>query len=167
MSPVTPQISHDGLLPLHAEKDARADSKARATDPSNASPCPTFPPLRRRQGHYITLTITRDSTVYTTTILLGNTFPSSPQTTTVSVQTSSPSRPHSPGIATSTITGIVVGCIAGFLLLVVIFYIYVLRSRQIRRRSRRRGSSRSSKRSSRAGGGGGKSPITPTQIVKY
>jgi hypothetical protein len=153
MSPIAPTNAHDILLALLPEKYNYSDYKAEEVKPSYAAPFPTSPPLIKRQGHYITLTITRDYTTYTTTILLGNTFPSSPQiTTSPSVQTSQLSHPGTPGVPTSTIAGIVVGSIAGFLLLVAIFYVYVLRSRQIRRKSKKRGRSRSSKSSSHGGG---------------
>lgn len=109
--------------------------------------------LIKKDGPYVTLTITKAYTTYATTILLGNTFPTSPETSNPTSQssTTSQSQPASPGIPTSSITGIVVGCIAGLLLLIGVFYIYEIRASKLRAARKKRGS-RGSSRSNRGRG---------------
>jgi hypothetical protein len=119
-------------------------------------PHPTNWPIRDRAGEpdLITLSITSPFTTYTTTIELGNSFPTSfipdpsPQ---AAVQ--APQKPSTPGISTGTIVGIVVGCSLGFLLLIGVFYVYLLRARQYRLQKKRRGRSKSRSSSGRSGGG--------------
>jgi hypothetical protein len=98
---------------------------------------------------YVTLTVTSPYTTYITTILLGDSFPTtnveSLQPTTYAVPSSSSNtKVQTPGIATGTIVGIVVGLIFGFLSLFGVFYVYLLRARQAKRRRQRRRSRRGS-----------------------
>jgi len=109
-------------------------------------------PITRRspQPHYIFLTITSISTTYTTTILLGNSFP----TFATSSQSTTPKAiiPEVPGIPTGTIVGIVVGCIVVFLVLGIVFYGYAWR-KNFYRNNRKRGSRSSKSRSANSSGG--------------
>lgn len=107
------------------------------------------------QNHYIILTITSLETIYTTTILLGNNF----LTTAVITpsQYTSSTVPQVlipvdiPGIPTSTVVGIAVGCVFGFTVLACLFWVHVLRVKQRRKSKRSRGRSKS--RSTRGSSG--------------
>ena len=119
---------------------------------------PHLPPLMtsgpvelRDEPRYLTLSVNSFSTTYITTILLGNSFATVPSTP-FSTATPELESVHVPGIPTGTIVGIVVGCVAGFFLLLCVFYIHILKMRQSARMRRSR-SSRSKSRSSSGGSG--------------
>ncbi|KAH8668148.1 hypothetical protein BGZ60DRAFT_528485 [Tricladium varicosporioides] len=126
---------------------------------------PLIPQNKAAAAYYITLSITRPTTTYTSLVLLGDSYPLT--TPTDLSDLSDPSNPsltipktiaQHPGIPTSSIVGIVVGVVLVFLSLAGVFYVYILRARQYKRRMRRKslssGSrSRRSRRSSAAGPG--------------
>lgn len=117
-------------------------------------------PAKEASPYYITLSITRVTTTYTTLVQLGDSFP-----TTYATKSSSTLPPKStaqhPGIPTGNIVGIIVGCIAGFGLLVGVFYVYLLRARQFRRVQRRRRSRRGSASTGRSRSTAGPGPPGP------
>lgn len=148
----------------HLPRDSSSDIALSSSSPSTnaaqtivltastndiSSPVPTHPSdiNEKDSGYeYVTLSVTLPYTTYITTILLGDSFPTTSLVpTTYAVPTSSSNvKVQTPGIATGTIVGIVVGLIVGFLALFGVFYVYLLRARQAKRRRRRRRSRRSS-----------------------
>jgi hypothetical protein len=89
------------------------------------------------QQNYVTLTITLpNEIIYTTTILLGDTFPTSPAPTdpvqqSASSQTLSPAAVQNADSSNSGyIAGIIIGVLGGLALLAGVFYVYTLRARQ-------------------------------------
>ena len=95
---------------------------------------------------YVTLSITLPYTTYASIVLLGDSFPTTNTLipTTFAIPTSQNVKLQTPGTATGTIVGIVIGLIVGFGALIAVFYVYLLRARQVRRRRRRRRSRRGS-----------------------
>jgi hypothetical protein len=107
------------------------------------------------QSYYITLTVTSSTETYLTTLLLGDSFPTSIEsnptpdpTPTPQPQSAlaTPSPVQHPGISTGAIAGIIVGVLAGLSLLVGAFYVYLVRSKILRKGRRRRGGKRRSPR---------------------
>ena len=108
--------------------------------PVNEPPSPTVHAIGERQPDYITLSVTRPYTTFTTLILLGDSFPSpttDPPSDPEPTSTSSPG-PVTPGISTGTIVGIVIGSLLGFGLVVLIYYVSLKRARAARKRRKRR-----------------------------
>jgi len=98
---------------------------------------PTLADLLNREAgpqYYITLTITSVADIFTTTILLGNDYPSSAPTDPVqqsaSTATITPAAPPSSSLSAGSIAGIVIGVLGGVSVLAGVFYIYLLRARQ-------------------------------------
>lgn len=165
MSPVLPTItssSHTYLLLKLREEDSSSDDSPPSASglrspslshisPSSTWPQPTHPVEDEKDAgyEYVTLSITLPYTTYLTTILLGDSFPTTDANTlvptTYAVPTSSSNtRVQTPGISTGAIVGIVVGLIVGFSALLGVFYVYLLRAREAKRRRRRRRSRRGS-----------------------
>jgi hypothetical protein len=103
----------------------------------------------RDGGYYITLTVTAQTGTYITSVLLGDSFPTSttdpiPTPEPQSAVSTSPSTPspsttvQHPGISTGAIAGIIIGVLGGLSLLVGAFYVYLLRSRKFKRGKRRK-----------------------------
>ena len=163
MSPVarihqSSSVSYDALTTESLQSHPQLNCQIPELTFYLVPPIPTPKPLEERDGwSFVTLTVTKPFSTYTTTILLGDTFPTSSYITPVTTPDSQPQpvqQPITPGIATGTIVGIVVGCTLGFLLLVGVFYIYLLRAKQYRRRKGRSRSRSKSRSSSGAGGSG-------------
>ncbi|KAF8866984.1 hypothetical protein BDZ45DRAFT_795431 [Acephala macrosclerotiorum] len=130
----------------------------------------TAPPslkLEQKDGspYYVVITVTNGSGMHITTVVLGDSYP----TTFSGAAVGGGSGGSHPGISTGSIVGIAVGLTLGFLVFFAAMYIYFLRlrqARQLRRKKRRRrsngGGSRKGKiPSARGGGGGGGSPGPP------
>jgi len=167
MSPVAPLRS-----PLIASTSSLLRPQHEAEPTSLLAP-PPAKLLELRQNTYLTLTVTQAYLTYTTTILLGDTFPtspppgfpaasaypaaaqSSPQVETES-ETADP-QTQNPGLGSGTTAGIIVGCILAFILLLGVGYVFLLRARQRRRRRRRR----KKRRKSASSAGGGPPPAGP------
>jgi hypothetical protein len=111
--------------------------------------------LKPRDGgssYYITLTVTASTGTYITSVLLGDSFPTSsitdpnpiPTPEPQSAVSTSPSTPspsttvQHPGISIGAIVGIIIGVLGGLSALVVAFYIYLLRSRKFKKGKRRK-----------------------------
>lgn len=150
MSPVAPASFNtlDGWSDTSCISSTAEDAQ-RILSPQT-TPSAYHWPITARDLDYLTISITSPYTTYTTTILLGNSFPTTapiplaavPQATATTTQVQ-----QFPGLPTSIIVGIVVGCALGCLLLLGVLYVYMLRARQ-RRRQRRRRRRRSKSRSS-------------------
>ncbi len=104
------------------------------------------------QQTYVTLTITLSSEIYTTTILLGDTFPTSAAPTDP-VQQSASSPTLSPAAVQNAdssnsgyIAGIIIGVLGGLAVLAGVFYVYTLRARQYLASNKSVSGSRSTRR---------------------
>ncbi|RDL39611.1 uncharacterized protein BP5553_03951 [Venustampulla echinocandica] len=113
---------------------------------------------------YVVLSVTRPTTTYTTIVPLGNSFPTDASSSASPPETTA----QTPGIPTSSIVGIIVGCILAFGMLAGVFYVYALRAKRHRFMQRRGGSSRKttstgtrSRRSRRSSSGAGGQPPPP------
>jgi hypothetical protein len=138
--------------------NVEASSPSSTSSTSSTSIDPPSPPQPTRPikinekdtGYeYVTLSVTLPYTTYITTVLLGDSSPTTnglvPTTYPVPASSSSSNtKVQTPGIANGTIVGIVVGLVVGFLALFAVFYVYLLRARQAKRRRRRRRSRRGS-----------------------
>lgn len=100
---------------------------------------PSIPQIKAAAAYYITLSITRPTTTYTSLVLLGGSYPlTTPTSPSDPSQTIPGAVVQHPGIPTSSIVGIVVGVVLVFLSLAGVFYVYTLRARQYRRTMRRK-----------------------------
>lgn len=86
------------------------------------------------QGYYITLTITLPEDIYTTTILLGDNFPTTSATDPVQQSAGtaslSPAAVQNADSNSGTVAGIIIGVLGGLAVLAGVFYVWVLRARQ-------------------------------------
>ncbi|KAE8441172.1 hypothetical protein EG329_005801 [Mollisiaceae sp. DMI_Dod_QoI] len=103
---------------------------------------------------YVVITVTSANGVgtYVSTVLLGDSYPTTRND--LGDGNNGGSNPH-PGISTGSIVGISVGLALGFLALLGVCYVYYLRSRQTRRLRHRRGRRKAKVVVARGGGGGG------------
>jgi len=101
-----------------------------------AAPSPAVLQERNPQQQYVTLTITLPSDqIYTTTILLGDSVPTAPIPTNPIQQSAAqptlsvanPKNPNSGG----SVAGIVIGVLGSVAVLAGIYYVYLLRARQL------------------------------------
>ncbi|TVY85499.1 hypothetical protein LSUE1_G000223 [Lachnellula suecica] len=170
MSPAVPlklKISRPELIKV-LNSTTQNNGAAKIADelqPSSTTPIPTATiHAKEASPYYVTLSVTRATTTYTSIIQLGNSFP----TTNPAVTHSTPSpksTAQNPGIPTSNIVGIIVGVISGFGILAGVFYVYSLRARQFQRvqqrKRSRRGSTSTGRSRSTAGAGSGAPPPPP------
>jgi hypothetical protein len=169
MSPVTPpkllfppsSVPSPNPIPDHASSSTPIDETTLKIisvpdivllPEDNHDPDPNDIELEPRDGgYYITLTVTTQTGTYITSLLLGDSFPTSSPTSdptpnpiptpepqsAVSTSTPTPSVQH-PGISTGAIAGIIIGVLGGLSLLVGAFYIYLLRSKKYKKGKRRK-----------------------------
>src|SRR5882724_11544487 len=84
--------------------------------------------------YYVTLTITLPYEVYTTTVLLGDNFPTPPPLT-IAVQQSASQPTHTPATVQNSnntggnVAGFVIGVLGSLAVLAGIYYVYLLRAR--------------------------------------
>jgi hypothetical protein len=87
--------------------------------------------------YYVTLTITLPTEIYTTTILLGDTFPTplptAPVQQSASQPTLAPAAAQNPNSTPGNVAGIVIGVLGSIAVLAGIYYVWLLRARQLRR----------------------------------
>lgn len=88
--------------------------------------------------YYVTLTITLPYEVYTTTVLLGDNFPTPPPPTipvqqSASQPTLTPATAQNPSSTGGNVAGIVIGVLGSLAVLAGIYYVFLLRARQLRR----------------------------------
>jgi hypothetical protein len=94
---------------------------------------------RYAQQQYVTLTVTLPSEeIYTTTILLGDSFPTAalptdPVQQSVDQATLTPAAAQNPSNNGGNIAGIVIGVLGSIAVLAGIYYVYLLRARQLRK----------------------------------
>ncbi|CZR56919.1 uncharacterized protein PAC_06808 [Phialocephala subalpina] len=129
----------------------------------------TTPPileLEQKDSPYVVITVTNGAGIHITTVLLGDSYPTTFSKTAIGGGSGS----SHPGISTGSIVGIAVGLSLGFLAFFAVMYIYFLRFRQARRlrrkRRRRKSNGGGSKRGKipaapPGGGGGGPGPPPP------
>jgi len=104
------------------------------------------------QQNYVTLTITLPNEIYTTTILLGDTFPTSATTTDPVQQSASSPTLSSAAVQNADssnsgyIAGIIIGILGGLAVLAGVFYVYTLRARQYLASNKSVSGSRSTRR---------------------
>ncbi|PMD46112.1 hypothetical protein L207DRAFT_523543 [Hyaloscypha variabilis F] len=102
---------------------------------------PTPAPVQERyaQQQYVTLTVTLPSEeIYTTTILLGDSFPTAalptdPVQQSVDQATLTPAAAQNPSNNGGNVAGIVIGVLGSIAVLAGIYYVYLLRARQLRK----------------------------------
>jgi hypothetical protein len=86
--------------------------------------------------YYVTLTITLPTGLYTTTILLGDTFttplPTAPVQQSASQPTLTPAAAQNPNSTPGNVAGIVIGVLGSLAVLAGIYYVWLLRARQLR-----------------------------------
>jgi hypothetical protein len=104
------------------------------------------------QQYYVTLTITLPNEIYTTTILLGDSFTTSAAATDPVQQSASSPTLSSAGIQNAdssnsgTVAGIIIGVLGGLAVLAGVFYVYTLRARQYLASNKSVSGSRSTRR---------------------
>ena len=104
------------------------------------------------QQNYVTLTITLPNEIYTTTILLGDTFPTSAAPTDPVQQSASSPTLSSAAVQNADssnsgyIAGIIIGVLGGLAVLAGVFYVYTLRARQYLASNKSVSGSRSTRR---------------------
>lgn len=163
---LTPRTSVAGSS-MPTSSQASAQTILDETLPSSLeAPLVTASPVLRQKldgnPYYITLTVENPTTTYTTTVLLGDSYPASVfilsvfslpefnvKLTPLPVA-SKPAVVSKPGLTTADIIGIVIGVVGGVSVLIGVMYVYFLRLRmlgrtKVRRRRRNKGSSHSGK----------------------
>jgi hypothetical protein len=146
MSPIVPARFRSPLTtprfpaPTASEYSPRHDGLYDYLTLTNGAAEPTPAALLDRyaapQQYYVTLTITLPSdVVYTTTILLGDDFPTALPTDPIQQSTSQPTLTPAAVQKTDSnnpgnVAGIIIGVLGGLAVLAGVFYVYTLRARQ-------------------------------------
>ncbi|KAH8777917.1 hypothetical protein F5882DRAFT_158049 [Hyaloscypha sp. PMI_1271] len=145
MSPIVPARFRSPLttprLPAPTESEYRPHHEGeydyltlqdRAAAPTPAALQGRYPDPQ----YYVTLTITLPTGPYTTTILLGDTsptpLPTAPVQQSASQPTLTPAAPQNPNSTPGNVAGIVIGVLGSFAVLAGIYYVWLLRARQLR-----------------------------------